>query len=115
MRSLRISVLVVLLAILLPFAVILRSYGSPTDHAKNCDNGATWYEGIGKDRDGGLKLHEALKAVSNMVAAGRVTVDMYPWVIAVIADVYAHPEMTPAKMRDKYRKDCYRHHGIVET
>ena len=113
MRTLRISGLVVLAALMLPFAVILRSNATPADVAK-CDNGSSWYEGIGKDRDKGLKLHDALRAVQNMVLAKKVPTEMYEWLIYVVADVYANPQLKPTEMAVKYKRECYAHFGITQ-
>jgi len=113
MRTLRIVAFITILAVALPFAVLLRPAHADTDGAAICKNNSEFMRVVAVERDKGLKLIEAIRRAHNMLMQGHIQIEQYPITIAIIHDVYNNPKRTPVGLAKQHEVECLKAYGIV--
>ena len=115
MKTFRISILIILGAIVLPFAVVLRSYGAGVDPVSACEESRNITVAVAGARDRGMDILEAIEKANLLRMEGAFPLDQYPLLIAIIHDVYANLDKTPEELGGEVYKLCLKAKGITQA
>lgn len=114
MRTIRLLVVVLAIALFLPFAVVLRSHADDSEGVRVCATWASYATDIANARDRGVPLDKLIELANKSVEDGSVPLQSYPLFIKIVTQIYSNPKLTPTAAADLVRNDCYEAFGITK-
>lgn len=115
MKSIRLVVALLAIALAFPAAVLLRSgvaHAANSEAVEVCNAWEHIVRQIAAARDSGQTIGSTVEVLDRHVAEGRVPAEAYPMVVKMIVFVFSQPGMSADQLAKKVKSDCFAAYGV---